>query len=119
MVIMCLPVFAYSQKAFEAVYYSGKTQNIEVKFTLADGYIEGCEIKTTDLKTKKTSRFLPDFDYANDDDVMKFYHYSRSGKTFSDYFLINGLYDYVDAPAIFSGTYYFKGKAYDLTLTKL
>jgi hypothetical protein len=119
-VMMITPKFIFSQKAFEAIHYSGTTQNIVVKFTFADGYIAGCEIKTKDIKTKKTSKFLPENGYPNDDKKMKFYHFSTSGKKFSDYFIIDGMEEFEEGtPAKFTGTYYFNGKAFNITLTKL
>jgi hypothetical protein len=55
--ILGLPRFVFSQKAYEAIYYSGKTENLIVKFTFADGYIEACEIKTIDLNKKNFKNF--------------------------------------------------------------
>jgi hypothetical protein len=118
--ILGLPRFVFSQKAYEAIYYSGKTENLIVNFTFGDGYIEACEIKTTDLNTKKTSLFLPDFDYEPDSMNMKFYHFSKSNKKFNDYFIIDGIKDVdEEIPAKFFATYYFRDKAYKLTLFKL
>lgn len=120
LIVFSLPIVAFSQKAYEAIYYSGKTQNITVKFTLADGYIAGCEIKTTDNKTKKTSKFLPETGYADDDKKMKFYHYSTSGKTFSDYFILEGIEEmYETTPTKIYGEYYFNGAVFKITLIKL
>ncbi len=108
---------AFAQKAFDAVYYTGKTQNISVQFMLANGYIGGSEIKTTDLKTKKTSKFLPNFDEEGNSDRMKFYHYSTSKTKFTDYFILNGIKDgYDENPSTIKGTYNFDGHAYDIIL---
>lgn len=49
----------FSQKAYQVIYYNRTTQNINVKFTLADGYINASEIQTLDRKTKRISKFLP------------------------------------------------------------
>mgnify|MGYP000990756912 CR=1 FL=1 len=118
--LFALPILAFSQKAYEAIYYTGKTQNIFVKFTLADGYLAGCEIKTTDTKTKKASKFLPENGYADDDKKMKFYHYSTSGKKFNDYFILEGIEESYDTtPKILYGQYFYNGTAYKITLTKL
>jgi hypothetical protein len=120
LLLFALPILTFSQKAYEAIYYSGKTQNIIVKFTLADGYIAGCEIKTTDIKTKKSSKFLPENGSADNDKKMKFYHYSTSGKTFPDYFILEGIEEsYASTPKTFYGQYFFNGTAYKITLTKL
>jgi len=118
--IFAVPIFAFSQKAYNAIYYSGKTRKFIVKFTLADGYMAGCEIKTIDNKTKKTSKFLPKNGYADDNKKMKFYHYSPSSKTFSDYFIIEGIKEVYDTtPAKFYGKYYYNGTGYKIILTKL
>ena len=114
-----LPISSFSQKAYVAVCYSGKTQNIQVKFTLANGYIGACEIKTTDNTSKKTSKFLPSTGTADDNKKMKFDHSSTSGKTFTDYFILNGMEDsYDNAPAKITGQYFFNGKAFAITLMK-
>lgn len=115
--LLSLP--GYTQKAFEAVYYKGKTQNISVLFTLADGYTPGCEIKTTDLKTRKTSQFMPEVGVADEHKQLKFYHFSPSQKRFSDYFIIDGIEEVYDkVPRKLYGKYYFNGKAYPLVLIR-
>lgn len=114
--ILLLPVSTLAQKAYEAVYYSGATQNITATFKLADGYTPACEITTKDNATKKTTRFLPVSGTADDAGNLKFYHYSDSGKKFTDYFIINGIESYDDTPSQFTGTYYFNGKSYPITL---
>ncbi|WP_118975196.1 hypothetical protein [Taibaiella koreensis] len=115
--IFSLPTFA--QKAYEAVYYRGKTQNIGVRFTLGAGYLPACEIETTDLKTHKTSTFLPEIGVPDEKKQMKFYHFSASQKAFSDYFIIDGIEEgYDEVPAKLYGRYYFNGKAYPLTLKR-
>jgi len=47
------PLFAFSQKAFDAFYHCRQTQNFTAILPLANGYIGACEIKSTDNKTKK------------------------------------------------------------------
>ena len=115
-----MPIAAYSQKAFEAIYYIGKTQNITAKFMYADGYIGACEIKTIDEKTKKSARFLPENGHPDNNNKMKFYHYTTSGKTFQDYFILDGIEDEFDSiPTKLYGRYYYKGVAFSITLTKM
>lgn len=118
--IITIQVFAFSQKAYEAIYYSGKTQNINVKFTFAAEYIGASEIMTTDNKTKKTSKFLPENGYTGHEKQMKFNHYSTSGKTLKDYFILEGIgEDFEGVPTKFYGKYYYNGTAYSILLTKL
>lgn len=115
--LLVLPAMA--QKAYDAVYYKGKTQNVSVLFTLADGYTAGCELQTTDLKTRKTSRFMPEEGVADEHKQLKFYHFSPSQKHFSDYFIIDGIEEVYDkVPGKLYGNYYFNGKAYSLVLTR-
>ena len=117
--VFAMLIFGLSQKAYEAIYYRGTTQNITVKFILAYGYIEACEIQTTDRKTKRTSKYLPVNSNADNDRKMKFYHYSTSGKTFSDYFMLEDIEEYYQhVPATIHGNYYFNRTAYSITLTR-
>ena len=118
LLILSLPVFTSAQKAYDAYYYKGSTQNISVSFTLADGYIAACELKTTDLTSKKTSSFLPETGAPDEMKRMKFYHYSTSGKKFTDYFIIDGMEEMYDSlPKIIYGKYYFNNSSYPLVLT--
>jgi len=51
---------------------------------------------------------------------LKFYHFSKSNKKFNDYFLIDGIKDFDgEIPAKIFAIYYFRDKAYELTLLKL
>jgi hypothetical protein len=107
------PAFAYSQKAYEAIKYHGIVNNVSLSFTLANGYLAGCKIITTDNKTHKTSQFLPENGYVEDDKTLKFYHRSASGKTFTDYFIMQGMEELLeDVPAKLQGTYHANGKTY-------
>lgn len=115
-----LPLFVFSQKAYDPIYYTGKTQNITANLMLAIGYIAACEIKTTDNKTKKTSTFLPVNGFADDEKKMKFYHHSKSSKKFSDYFILEGMEEnYETPPTEIFGKYFFDGKVYEIVLSKL
>ncbi len=84
--IIATPISGHSQKAYEEIYYIGKTQNITAKFTYADGYIGACEIKTIDEKTKRSSRFLPENGHPDKDNKMKFYHYTNLRQNISRLF---------------------------------
>jgi|GEM_PF-713262 len=117
--VLAIPVFGFSQKAYELIYYRGTAQNINIKFTLAHGYINASEIQTTDRKTKRVSKFLPVSDNADNDSKIKFYHYSTSGKTFSDYFILEDMKEYYQhVPAKIHGNYYLNRTAYSITLTR-
>ncbi len=116
---MWLPLLAFSQKAYDAVDYLGKTADLTIRFTLGDGYIAACEIKTTDNNTKKTSRFLPEKGYPEEDKTMKFYHVSVTDRTFTDYFILKGIKEYYEqVPATISGVYYFAGREYPFVLKR-
>lgn len=117
--LLIFPVLAFSQKAYESVYYKGSTQNITITFDLADGYIAASQIITKDEKTKKTSLFLPEDGVELPNKAMKFIHYSVSGKYFTDYFVLKGLENCVEIlPDKINGKYYFKGVAYPFVLLK-
>ncbi len=107
----------FAQKAYDEIYYSGKTQNISVQLKLANGYIGASEIKTKDLTTNKSSKFLPKYDEEGNSDRMKFYHSSTSKTKFTDYFILEGIKDgYDENPTIIKGHYYFNGEAYEIIL---
>jgi hypothetical protein len=118
-VLLAIPVLAFSQKAFEAIYYRGSTENISVKFILANGYITASEIQTINRKTKRMTKFLPVSNYAGNNSKMKFYHYSPSGKKFSDYFILENIEEYSQhVPAKILGKYFLNRTAYNIILTK-
>lgn len=116
---LLLPSLAFAEaKAYDTVYYSGKTQNISIRLAYADGYINASRIITTDATTKKKSTFLPDdkFDRA---DKLRFYHHTTSNKKFTDYFILEGIdEDSSPLPANIHGKYHFNGSAYDFVLKR-
>ncbi|MCZ4242973.1 hypothetical protein [Pedobacter punctiformis] len=117
---LILPVLAFSQKAFEYEYYVGKTKDMSIKLSLADGYIAASEIRTVAFKNKKASKFLTETGYEQPNRKMKFYHYSPSQKEFPDYFIIENIKDtYEVVPEKMAGKYYFNNKAIDFTLKKV
>lgn len=116
---MALPLFVFSQKAYEAIYYTGKTQTDFLKFTLANGYTAASKIIITTNKTKNSATFLPEQGEADTAGKLKFYHYSTSGKKFTDYFILEGSNEnYEKAPLKIFGKYYYKGRAYPIALKK-
>ncbi|WP_316802201.1 hypothetical protein [Pedobacter nototheniae] len=117
---MILPAYAFSQKAFEYEYYLGKTKDITIKLSLADGYIAGSEIRTVAIKTGKASKFLTETGYEQPDRKMKFYHYSPSQKEFPDYFIIENTRDtYEVVPEKMMGKYYYKNQIVSFNLKHL
>jgi len=119
LILLFLSLPTMAQKAYEAVYYKGQTEFLSIRFTLGDGYLPACEIKTTELKTMKKSVFLPEVGAPDEHKQIKFYHFSAASKSFSDYFIIDGMEEVYDqAPAKLYGKYYFNGKVYPFTLTQ-
>jgi hypothetical protein len=119
LLIVLVPAFAYPQKAYTAVKYSGGVLNMAVNFTLADGYLAGCKITTTDNKTHKTVLYLPENGYADEHEILKFYPRSANGKTAINYFIIEGLQEQFEAlPVQIHGKYYFNNKAYKFALKR-
>ena len=119
-IFVASPIYAFSQKAFEYEYYTGKTKYMTIKLSLADGYIAASEIKIVSLKTKKASKFLTETGYEQPDRKMKFYHYSPSQKEFQDYFIIENIRDaYTIIPEKMKGKYYYKTHVIDFTLKRL
>lgn len=117
LVCMLSPAFAYAQKAYEAVKYTGKVQNMVLHFTLADGYLGACEIKATDNKTHKTSSFMPEYGYADDNKNLAFYRQNESSKT--NHFVISGMEELFETPPVkIKGVYYIKEKAYPFVLKR-
>jgi hypothetical protein len=115
-----LPLNALAQKAYTAVMYSGKAQNMNIRFTYADGYIGACKIKATDTKTKKIVVFLPESGTADNENKLNFYHYSAKEpeKKFTDHFILNGMEDQNELPRKIYGGYYLNGKVYPVVLVR-
>jgi hypothetical protein len=117
LVCMLSPVFAYAQKAFDAVKYTGEVQNMVLHFTLADGYLGACEMKATEGKTHKTRSFSPENGYADESKKLTFY--SGNGVSKTDYFVISGMEELFETtPAKIKGVYYTNGKAYPFILKR-
>jgi hypothetical protein len=106
-----------AQKTYDSVKYKGKTQNINVEFTLANSYVEASEIKTTDLKTKKTSTFSVDPSDARVGTDLRLMHISTSTTQFTDYFILKNIEEgYTTPPKTIKGVYYFDNKPYEFIL---
>ena len=119
LVLACMlsPAFAYAQKAYDVVKYTGKVQALNINFTLANGYPGGCDIKTTEAKTHKTSSFLPENGYADENKKLTFY--KRNGASKTNYFVISGMEELFETPpANVKGVYYLNDKAYPFTLKR-
>ena len=120
LITLALPFLAFSQKAYDVINYSGKTETMLIKFTLADGYIEASQLTTTDFKSQKTASFIPADGAADEKKEMKFYHYSMPSETFKDYFIVENMEEYYDTiPVKICGRYYDGEKFIKFTLTKL
>lgn len=117
--LLLITAETFAQKAFEAIYYHGKAQNITVRLLLADGYISGSEIKTTDNRTHKTAVFTPDIGVPDEQKQIRFTHFSRTGKAFTDYFILQGMEEvYATPPVSINGRYYFNGRDYEVVLKR-
>jgi hypothetical protein len=115
--MLCMSFNSMAQKAYDNVKYIGKTQNISVEFTLANGYLEASEIKTTDLKNKKTSTFSVDPSDARIGSDLRLMHISTSKTQFTDYFILKNIEEgYTRPPKTIQGVYYFNSKPYELIL---
>ena len=115
--MLCMSFNSMAQKAYDNVKYIGKTQNISVEFTLANGYLEASEIKTKDLKNKKTSTFSVDPSDARVGTDLRLMHISTTSKQFTDYFIIQNIEEgYTNPPKTIKGMYYFENKPYELIL---
>lgn len=113
------PAITYAQKAYEAVYYCGKTQHISIKFMLANGYLEASEIIIKDSATRKSSTFYLDLVYAGEEKQKRFYHYTTLQQPFTDYFILEELEEnYTSLPGEIQGYYYVEGKAIKIILKK-
>ncbi|MBD1383952.1 hypothetical protein IDJ75_01575 [Mucilaginibacter rigui] len=111
------PAFGYAQKAYEAVKYTGKVQNMAVRFILANGYLGASEVKLTDGKTHKTASFMPEYGYADDNKNLTFYRQNDATKT--AYFAISGMEELFETPPVkIKGIYYIKEKAYRFVLKR-
>ncbi|KQM74915.1 hypothetical protein ASE74_02730 [Pedobacter sp. Leaf216] len=116
-ILIVSPAYVFAQKAFEYEYYVGKTKDMTIKLSLADGYIAASEIRTVGFKSKKTSLFLTETGYEQAGLKMKFYHDSASQKEFPDYFIVDNIRDaYEQLPKEMHGEYYFKNEVIAFTL---
>lgn len=57
-ILILLSSYAYSQKAYEFVYYEGTTKAFKIKLSLADGYLLGSQIIKTDLKSSTYTTYI-------------------------------------------------------------
>lgn len=114
-----LPSTGIAQKAYETTKYQGSSNKLTVTFTHADGYFSGNEIKLYNKTSRKTTRFLPENDAVNETQPTKFYHYSPSGKKYTDYFLVDGIKEnYEEMPKQISARYFVKANPVKFVLKK-
>lgn len=118
-ITLALPAMGISQKAYVTTKYQGTSNKLTVTFTLADGYFPGNEIKLYNKPGRKNIRFLPENDVVDETLPTKFYHYSPSGKKFTDYFLVYSLKEnYKAMPAKIGARYFSKTRPVKFILTK-
>ena len=120
LLVCSLSATGFAQKAYEAVYYTGKATNLEIKFMFADGYPEASEITTTHRPTRKTSQFMPEQTAPDSALHWKFNHISKTtGQPLSDYIILDNMQLYFNTlPARITGRYYYGGKSYPFVLNK-
>ena len=119
LLLAAIPFAGISQKAYVTTKYQRTIYKLTVTFNLADGYIQGNEIKLYNKASRTTARFLPENDAIDESRPTKFYHYSPSGKKFTDYFLVDSLKEKFEVmPAKISARYFSKTRPVKFILTK-
>ena len=119
LLLAAIPFAGFSQKAYVTTKYQGTINKLTVTFNLADGYFPGNEIKLYNKASRTTARFLPENDAINETSPTKFYHFSPSGKKYTDYFLVDSLKEKFEAmPAKISARYFSKTRPVKFILTK-
>ena len=119
LLLAAIPFTGFSQKAYVTTKYQGTINKLTVTFNLADGYAPGNQIKLYNKASRTTTRFLPENDAIDETRPTKFYHYSPSGKKFTDYFLVDSLKENSETiPAKIIARYYSKARPVKFILTK-
>lgn len=118
--IFLLPSLSFCQKAFEAVHYIGKVQDLRVRFKLADGYLPASEINVKSTKSGKAILFIPESGMPDELENLSFYKKLPGGSK-REYFVISGLREVFagDAPALFKASYYKNGGRFDFQFRKI
>lgn len=117
-VLLFLTLHTFAQKAYDVEYYNGKMENLNIRFSLANGYISASEVKITNPKTKLSSTFLAESGAENPDYKMKFLPDVKS-KMYDTYFILYGIKDgYEVLPKEIHGIYYRNSKEYKVVLFK-
>jgi len=108
----------FAQKAYDVEYYNGKMKNLNIRFSLANGYISACEVKIINPKTKLFSTFHAESGAENPDFKMKFLPTVKN-KMNNIYLILYGIKDgYEVLPKEIHGIYYKNLKAYKIILFK-
>ncbi len=114
-----LPVMCFSQKAYVTTKYQVTSNKLTVTLYVADGYFSGNEIKLYNKASKKTTRFLSEKDGVDETQPTKFYHFSPSGKKFTDYFLVDSLQENYEAmPKQLNARYFMRSNCLKLVLNR-
>lgn len=109
----------FAQKAYVTTKYQGISNKLTVTLNVADGYFSGTEIKLYNKASRNSTRFLPEKDGVDETQSTKFYHFSPSGKKFTDYFLVDGLQENYEAmPKQINARYFMKANSLKLVLKR-
>ncbi|HEY0369462.1 MAG TPA: hypothetical protein VGC85_07685 [Chthoniobacterales bacterium] len=103
---------AAEPKAYDLVKYRGQAGTLTITFDFADGYEQASEIRVTDTRTKKTTRFKLD-----DNGNQRFVPAMTMGRRHEEILLKMNLDD-ASAPEQVEGTYRSVGKNIRFTLTR-
>ena len=118
-VAIAFPVMCFAQKAYVTTKYQGISNKLTVTLNVADGYFSGNEIKLYNKASRNTSRFLPEKDGVDETKPTKFYHFSPTGKKFTDYFLVDSLQEnYEEMPKQFIAKYFIRSNSLKLVLKR-
>ena len=110
---------SFAQKAYEKVYYTGKTDRYIITLIFAAGYLEASKVEIMVAKSKYKFTTDIDTDSINTSKNLRFNHFSSTGIKFSDYVLLNNINDnHTVLPEKIYGYYSFKDSKYKFTLKK-
>ncbi|RPD39302.1 hypothetical protein [Chitinophaga barathri] len=93
LVIVALVLFPFSgigQKAYKAVFFNGKFNNVQIRFTLADGYPAASELRTKNLKTGVSELFIAEKGVLGENQELAFYPANENGNR-KDFFVVKEL----------------------------
>jgi len=118
--LLCFVTSAvYSQKTYDAIYYSGKADKYSFKLLYAFGYISGSEITVMDTWTKK--KFTATITTSALDTSVIFKHTNAKGVKLGDYVrLLSKIDEGAEMPPVrIMACYFLKNKRYIFFLSKV